>query len=703
MSLCQVPSSDAGHLITLIKTRRSHFVKSLISKTSTIAVLVSFVFSSTVAVAAPSGEQTNSKQQAIGDMSLEQLLDVKVTSAAKHEERVSTTAAAIYVISQDDIRRSGATSLPEVLRNVPGLTVERMNASTWVVSARGFADQRQNKLLVLLDGRTLYDAFSSGVYWDIQNVLLDDIDRIEVIRGPGGALWGANAVNGVINIISKKAADTQGTLLVAEAGTTDKGAGSVRYGGHIGDKIQYRLYSKYSRTAPLVDAFGKEQPDGWSLGRGGFRADTQLNSRDSFTLQGDVLGGREGGIDKALDAAAAELTQFNNPIELRGQNLLARWTRTYSKSSDLSLQFYVDNTTRDSRILDSANRTYDLDFQVHHLYGSRNNIVWGSGFRLNHTSNHVLAPGSSFFNPDHDSTYLGNAFIQDEISLVPDLLRLTVGTKIEGNNNSGANIQPTVRVLWTPNQKNSLWTAVSRAVRTPAGIETSRDAEVTAFPGDGGITNVIRLKGNPNLRSENLIAYEFGYRFQPNHKISFDWTTFYNHYAHLRSEESLAPFLETVPGPAHLVIPSIFDNKLYGKSFGAEVATTWMPTLSWKLLATYSWLDTSLKAQAGSSDDSSFEMETSTPRHQASVHSSYNLTRQIESDTSIRFVDRLVEQGTPGYTEVNSRLSWRVAPVEFSLVGENLLRARHLEYNQADGNIHSWVRRSIYGQVRWAF
>jgi iron complex outermembrane receptor protein len=672
-------------------------------KASIIAILFSLVFSSRVAVAAPQGEQTDAKHQSIGDMSLEQLLDVKVTSGAKHEERVSTTAAAIYVISQEDIRRSGATSLPEVLRTAPGLTVERMNASTWVVSARGFADQRGNKLLVLLDGRTLYDAFSSGVYWDIQNLLLDDIERIEVIRGPGGALWGANAVNGVINIISKKAADTQGALLATGAGTTDKGAGSARYGGHIGDKVQYRLYGKYARTAPLVDAFGKEQPDGWSLGRGGFRADAQLNSRDSFTIQGDMLRSREGGIDTDLDLVAEEMAQINNPSELSGQNLLTRWTRTYSKTSELSLQFYVDNTTRDSLTLDSDNRTYDLDFQVHRLYGSRNNIVWGSGFRLNHSLNRVLARGASSFSPDHDSTYLGNAFIQDEISLVPDRLRVTIGTKIEGNNSSGANIQPTLRVLWTPNQKNSLWTAVSRAVRTPSGTERSRHVNVAAFPGDGGITNVIRLDGNPTQCSERLIAYEFGYRFQPTRKVSFDWATFYNHYSDLRSEESLTPFLETVPGPAHLVIPAMYDNKLYGKSFGAEVATTWMPAKDWKLLATYSWLDMSLKARADSSDDRFVEDETSTPRHQASLHSSYNLTRHIESDTSIRFVDRLVTQGTPGYTEVNSRLSWRVAPVEFSLVGQNLLRARHQEYDQPDGNIHSWVRRSIYGQIRWVY
>ena len=673
-----------------------------ILKASTIAVLVSLVFSSRVMTAMPLGEQTDSKHQAIGDMSLEQLLDVKVTSAAKHEERVRTTAAAIYVISQDEIRRSGATSLPEVLRNVPGLTVERVNAYTWVVSARGFADR--GKLLVLLDGRTVYDAFTSSVFWDFQSVILDDVERIEVIRGPGGSLWGANAVNGVINIITKKAADTQGALVVAEAGITDKGAGAVRYGGHAGDKVQYRLYGKYSRTAPLVDAFGKEQPDGWGVGRAGFRADAQLNSRDSFTLQGDVLRGREDGIDTELDFATAMRTQVRNPYDLGGHDLLGRWTRTYSKSADLSLQVYVDNTTRDSRDIDSDNRTYDVDFEMHRLYGSRNNVVWGSGFRYNHTLNRALEDRAAFFTPDHDASFLGNAFIQDEISLLPDLVRLTVGTKIEVNSYSGANLQPTARVLWTPNQKSSLWAAVSRAVRTPSGVERSLQVDIAAFPGDGGITNVVRLSGNPNQRSENLIAYEFGYRFQPTRKVSFDWTTFYNHYSDLRSEENPAPFLETVPGPAHLVIPTVFGNDLYGKSIGAEMATTWMPTPGWKLLATYSWLDVSLKERGDSTDFTTVsEADTSTPRHQASLHSSYNLTRQVESDTSVRFVGRLAEQGTPAYTEVNSRLSWRVAPVEFSLVGQDLLRARHLECNQADGDLHSWVRRTVYGQIRWAF
>ena len=672
-------------------------------KAPAIAVLVLLVFSARPLVAMPSGEQTDSKHKSIGEMSLEQLLDVKVTSAAKHEERVSNTAAAIYVISQDDIRRSGATSLPEVLRTVPGLTVERINASTWVVSARGFADQRGNKMLVLLDGRTLYDAFSAGVYWDFQNIVLEDVERIEVIRGPGGALWGANAVNGVINIISKKAADTQGTLLVTEAGITDKGAGAVRYGGHIGDKVQYRLYGKYSRTAPLVDAFGIEQPDGWNLGRAGFRADAQLNGRDAFTLQGDILRGRADGIDNDFDLATAQTTQISNPYDLRGHNLLARWTRTYSKTSDLSLQFYLDDTARDSPPIDFDNRTYDLDLQAHRLYGSRNTIVWGSGFRFNQTLNRALETGvgSASYTPDHETTFLGNAFIQDEINLLPDLLRLTVGTKIEGNSYSGVNLQPTARVLWTPNQKNSLWAAVSRAVRTPSGEERSRHIDIAAFPGDGGITNVIRINGNPSLGSENLIAYEFGYRFQPTRTVSFDWTTFYNHYSDLRSEENPAPFLETVPGPSHVVIPIIYANNLYGKSFGAEIASTWMPAKEWKLLATYAWLDMSLQPRAGSNDSTFFEVKTSTPRHQASLHSSYNLTRQIESDTSIRFVDRLVSQGTPGYTEVNSRLSWRVADIEFSLVGENLLRARHLEYNQPDGNVHSWIRRSIYGQIRW--
>ncbi|HXO37754.1 MAG TPA: TonB-dependent receptor, partial [Candidatus Acidoferrum sp.] len=427
--------------------------------------------------------------------------------------------------------------------------------------------------------------------------------------------------------------------------------------------------------------------------------------RDSFTLQGDMLSGRADGLDTDFNFATGESQKVSNPYNLRGHNLLARWTRTYSKSSDLSLQFYLDDTERNSLIINSANHTYDLDLQAHRLYGSRNNIVWGSGFRFNQTLNRVLetGAGAAFYTPDHEATFLGNAFIQDEISVLPDLLRLTVGTKIEGNSYSGANLQPTARLLWTPNQKNSIWAAVSRAVRTPAGLERSLHVDLAAFPGDGGIVNVIRLDGNPAQRSENLIAYELGYRFQPTHKVSFDWTTFYNHYTDLRSEENPSSFLETVPGPPHLVIPTTFGNDLYGKSFGAEIASTWMAATGWKLLATYSWLDVSLKERSNSTDVGSFsETDTSTPRHQASVHSSYNLTRQIESDTSIRFVDRLPNQGTPSYTEVNSRLAWRVGSAEFSLVGQDLLQARHREYTQPDRNIHSWVRRTVYGQIRWS-
>ncbi len=592
---------------------------------------------------------------ALKKLSLEELMDIEVTSVSKRPEKLSETASAIQVITQDDIRRSGATNLPEALRLAGNLNVAAQNSHDWNISARGFNTDLANKLLVLIDGRTVYTPLFSGVFWDVQDYLLEDVDRIEVISGPGGALWGANAVNGVINVTTKSSKDTQGLYLEAGGGTELRASTGVRYGGTIAPGVYFRVYGMYSDRAPGVMANGKESPNSWRMGRGGFRIDSESLPQNVLTLQGDFYSGSEN-----LETGGAS--------KVSGRNILGRWAHTVSADSDVSLQLYYDRThvampkpaggSVPAGTLTDDLDTYDLDFQHHFRWGERHRLTWGLGYRFTHdlVGN---APGVAFLPAQLDHN-LFSGFAQDEILLRPDLF-LALGTKLEHNDYTGWEWEPSGRLRWNFTPTQMLWAAVSRAVRTPSRID--RDlVEPTFLPAP--FPQSI-LSGGPDFASETVIAYEsFGF-------------------------------------------PLVFHNNLEGETYGVELSATYQVLAGWRLHGSYNLLKEHLRIKPGQVDFSRALNETADPQQQFSFRSSMDLPRNVEVDAGLRWVDTLHNNngpnaGTvPSYFELDLRLGWHpTSRLELSVVGQNLLHDHHPEYG-FPGPAREEIQRSVYGKITW--
>jgi iron complex outermembrane receptor protein len=645
------------------------------------------------------------------DMPLEDLLSMQVTSVSKKKQRLNEAAAAIFVITQEDIRRSGATSIPEALRMAPGIQVAKIDANKWAISSRGFNTQFVNKLLVLIDGRTVYTPAYSGVYWEVQDTLLEDVDRIEVIRGPGATLWGANAVNGVINIITKQAKDTQGGLLVAGSGNEERAIASLRYGAQLNDKAQGRAYLKYNnRDSSYYPALDDDAGDEWENLRGGFRLDTQLTENDNWTLQGDVYEVKANQLlnlwqdpsDPANAVYAPYYLATNLPdrVKSTGWNLLTRWDRLLSEDSNIRLQVYYDHTRRAEIFNVQTHDTLDFDFQHQFKVLDVHDVVWGLGYRR------VQDDFDNTFNvnfiPDRQSSELISAFIQDEIQLVPNRLHLTLGSKFEHNDYSGFEIQPSVRLVWLPTERSTVWASVSRAVRTPSRLETGSHivARIIPIP-PTYFPMTLYTVGNEDLESEKLMAYEAGYRIQPRENLSFDLALFYNDYDKLQN-------FERTPLPTE----QLFDNKLTARTSGLEVVIDWRPQEWWRLQTSYSHIHIISDLDNDSTDPIGADsvVEGSTPRHQLSLRSMMDVSRQVSLDLWVYYMDELqrtswsVPISIPEYTSFNARLAWRPNDaLEFSLNGHNLLDNHHREFVGENLLIQAEVERSIYGQVRWDF
>ena len=641
------------------------------------------------------------------EVSLEDLMNTKVTSVSRKEQKMSKVAAAIYVITQEDIRRSGATNIPDLLRMVPGLDVAQIDGSTWAISSRGFNGQFANKLLVMIDGRTVYDPLHSGVYWDAQSLLLEDIDRIEVIRGPGGTIWGANAVNGVINIITKSAGETQGALITAGSGNQQAGFSSVRYGGKLGSQGNYRVFGQYFDQASMFDPSGLDLTDGWHQLHGGFRTDSKLSDHDDLTMEGDAYGGIEHEPEAAqLVSLSLPYPQTENDIgHDDGGDILGRWEHTFHGGSQTTLQAYFDRIVRrDNYQMQEYRDIFDIDFQHNLTLGRRHEIVWGVGYRYN--TDRTTGTIDISYNPIQFSTSLFSTFVQDEIQLVSNRLWLTLGTKVEHNGYTGFEVEPNVRLAWTPNPRQTLWAAISRAARTPARADRGLSADLATFPLPGGELGVLDLLGSPNTGSENLLAYEAGYRWQPGKRLSLDLATFYNSYGNLQSTEPDTPFFESTPPPTHLVIPLRHANNMYGLTYGAEASVSWKVTKCWTLDSSYSLLKEAMHLTKTSHDTSIVVVEEgSSPRNQFQIHSKLNLPKRFEFDTSLYSVGRLDIEGVPSYTRLDTRISWRLGEsIELSLNGQNLLDNHHLEFEATSQSVESTeVKRSVYGKITWRF
>jgi iron complex outermembrane receptor protein len=642
-------------------------------------------------------------QSSPGDLtqvSIENLMNMEVTSVSKKEQKLSQVAAAIFVITPEEIARSGATSIPDLLRMVPGLNVAQINSNTWAISARGFNLQFASKLLVLIDGRAVYTLLFGGVNWDTQDVPLADIERVEVIRGPGGAVWGANAVDGVINIITKKAGDTLGVLVTGGGGTQALEFGTVQYGGKIAGSTSYRVFTNYQNNNHLPDLNGQNGEDGWHLLHGGFRADTKLSQKDSLTTQGDLYTGSEGAIIVHSIFSPPDNVNVQRLATLSGGNILSRWNHIFSSRCDTTLQFYFDRYNRDGPAANDVRDTIDFDFQSHVVLGARQDVIWGLGYR--HSKDDTEGTVDQAFVPADSTRQFFNLFVQDQITLRPNLTYLYVGTKLEDSYFTGFDLQPSVHLAWTPSAHRTFWAGISRASRTPTRRDVGLDAVLAALPGPAEVV----LLGNPNMKSEHVIAYELGYRAQANNRLSIDVTAFANSYHNLESTEPLPPYVVTGSVPPLLVHPKLLDNKLRGTTDGVETSLKWKVASHWTLSPGYSFLQMHLHTDSTSLDTTSVvDAEGSNPGHQAQLRSHVELWRGFAWDVNAYFVGRLPAQFIASYTRLDTQLTWRLREsVGLSLVGQNLLRDHHVEFNDAFQSVNSsQVKHSGYAKLTWQF
>jgi iron complex outermembrane receptor protein len=635
-------------------------------------------------------------RQDLTGISLEELMAVEVTTVSRKPEKLSEVADAIYVITQEDIRRSGVTSIPEALRLAPDVQVARIDANKWAIGVRGFSSRLSRSLLVLIDGRSVYSPLFAGVYWEVQDTLLEDIERIEVIRGPGGALWGANAVNGIINIITKRAKDTQGGLLTAGGGSEEQGFGGFRYGGEIGHSLYYRVYGKFfNRDAGFHR--NTSDFDDWYMGQGGFRADWEGQAGDTLTLQGDIYSGKSGQRTAITTFSPPFLTIVEEDADLSGGNILGRWQHMFNHTSDLVLQLYYDRTYRREPNLREARDTFDVDFQHRFALPWRQEIIWGLGYRL--TADDTSAVSTVVFMPKHRTDHLFSAFVQDEIVLVTDRLRLTIGSKFEHNDYSGFEAQPSGRLLWTPTPWHTLWGSITRAVRTPSRVE--HDLALTGLA-DPTIPAFTRLLGNEEFDAEKVLAYQLGYRVQPMPGLFLDIAAFYQQYTNLLSLEPGMSFTETSPLPAHTVRPLSVQNKLHGEVYGVELASDWQVFDWWRLAGVYAYLQINLHRDTDSLDlTTAAATEGASPQHQASLRSFMTLPGNLEFDLVWRYVDSLSSQSVGSYFNLDARLGWHPNQnLEIAVVGQNLLEDHHPEFGGGSGGLTE-VERSVYGKMTW--
>lgn len=603
-------------------------------------------------------------------LSIEELMEIEVTSVSKRPEKLSGTASAIQIITSEDIHHSAATRLPEVLRLAPNLQIGQSSSFGWSITARGFngapvtGSSLANKLLVMIDGRTIYSPLFAGVFWDTQDVLLEDIDRIEVVSGPGASLWGANAVNGVINILRKSAKNTQGFYATGAAGTFLNYNGGLRYGGKVGDNLYYRVYLQRMSYDNTVFTDSINANDDWGMTQGGFRVDYLPSEKNTFVLQGDFYEGKQSDPATYL---------------LDGQNILAEWKHTFTEASNFTLQVYFDRTWRDrteTNFREELN-TYDVDLQHVFKLGERQKIVWGGGYR--YMQDNVTNSQTSVFDPEDLNFDFINAFIQNQITVIPEHLNVTLGIKFSDNHYSGLGIQPNGRISWQPNETNTIWAAVSRALRSASRFDADFSRPII---------------GKKDFNWEKVIAYELSYKVMPVKTLSLSLATFYNDYEDLRSLDFVAPAY-------------VFENHHEATSWGLELSGTLQAMDWWKLRGGYTYLNKSIRNTSDNVIEGSSTLEGLDPNHQALLQSMMDLPGNFSLDIVARYVDNLpastllgtneIAPATPAYFNMDVRLGWQSKNIEFALAGQNLLK----DENQEFGN--NSIPRNLYLKVSCHF
>jgi iron complex outermembrane recepter protein len=637
-----------------------------------------------------------STASALANLSLEQLSSVEVTSVSKSTQNLQSAAAAVTVITSEEIRRSGATSVPDALRFVPGIHVARQSANEWAVSSRGFSSINSEKLLVLSDTRSIYTPLFSGVQWDVQDYLVEDIDRIEVIRGPGASLWGANAVNGVINITTKKSQDTQGLYVETALGTEDKVTAAARYGGTAENGANYRIFGKYLARDDTLNATATSKDD-WRLGHIGARSDWDITATDSVTVQSDLYQGTIGRHTPSITIIGRQGPIGGLDVAVSGGNVLGRWTHRIDDTSNFVLRAYYDNTHRNDPSYRDDLNTFDLDFQHQFDFASAHQFIWGLNYHL--TENRNVGKGIFNVDPDFSRDRIFGLFVQDQIALL-DSLQLTLGTKFEHNDFSGYETQPSARLAWDFTPAQTLWTAVSRAVRVPTRLE--RDIAVLAS--DANVSPVYILRGNEHFDSEVLEAYEIGYRWQARDNVAVDLAAFHNHYSGLASLELGTTAIDPV---SNFEITNIVnENMTSGSTQGIETQLNYSPLPTWRLSTNYSYLDMQLEPSGLDLNRGGF-LAGATPRHQFGLRSFLDLPTGFQIDIQFRYLsavrhlpDIVDGDGISAYGEMDIRLAKQLnKQTEVSLVGQNLLHDHHVEFGtpEAQGEI----QRAVYAKVAW--
>jgi iron complex outermembrane receptor protein len=609
--------------------------------------------------------------QDLKKLSIEELTQIDVTSVSRRSERLSETAAAVSVINADQIYRSGLTTLPEVLRLADAIDVARVNSSTWATSVRGFTTNPANKLLVLMDGRSLYSPLTSGTFWDVQDTVLNDIERIEVIRGPGGAVWGPNAVNGVVNVITKNAAATIGDYVTVAAGNDEHVYGVVRHGARLGQGA-YRVYGKYRQHgAQLFTATGAAAGDPVQFGQGGFRLDSAPNGAVTWFVESNLYRGTNGFSDRPDGDVA-------------GGNVTGRWMRAFSGSSAFQAQFYYDGTYRKVPLQFTETRhTLDLDLQQR-VKAGRHDLIFGGEVRS--SRGHDVGIAGFIFEPEVRTNSLVSVMAQDEITVTPNRVFVTVGSRFDRNDYTGFEVQPTARARWSIDARQTAWTAVSRSVRLPTRLDT--DLRLI-----DPVTKRVTLTGSDDFEAEEVIAYEAGYRVRPISLLAIDVATFANRYDRLRSTE--ATFT-----PQLLVV---LDNLLNARTSGVELAATAQPLARWRVHGSYAYLHKELSFDPGSRDVYHGTVEGNDASHLFSLQSSLDLPWDTALDALFRRVGTRPDPIVPAYSELDLRLGWKAgAGWDLSLIGQNLLHSRHSELLPPTAP-HYDFRRGVFVRSRWYF
>lgn len=638
------------------------------------------------------------------EFSLEELMDIEVTSVAKKSQKLSQSAAAIFVVTQEDIQRLHAETIADALRIVPGLHVAQITRGRWSVSARGFSGEFANNLLTQMDGRTLYNGLFAGTYWDNADTFMPDIDRIEVIRGPGATLWGANAVNGIISVITKHTSETHGGIFGTGWSDNDNTPwAQFRYGDSIGEDedAHFRVWGKWFDRDGGLMANGDDFNDDWDAWRVGFRADWAVSDDDELSFWGDVAKGHSEELTLFTSAAPLGLIPRENVVDYGSWFLQGRWTHTFNERSHLTVNTFVDSQTRQQDYFDLDLLLFNIDVEHNIKIGDRHELIWGTRYRLSQDANNGTFDVS--FTPRSRTTQLFSAFIQDTISLADDALKITIGSKFEHNDFTGFEFQPNVRAAWEIDEIHTIWGSVSHAVRTPSRVEHDVNVAPIVVPPAGPMMPAFigTFSGDSSVVSEKVTAFELGYRARPEEGLSFDLALFLNLYDDLNTNELGAPFPSAVPGV--LFLPAVFDNKAAGETYGGELAVNWQVFESWRLAASYSYTQMQIHAPL-STDPAAENIEREYPHHQFNIRSYWDICEDLQLNSVLYYVDTLPNLGIPSYWRLDAQIAWQPCDNATLRAGvQNILDDRHPEYFPVLNRPPSETERRFYMSLEIRF